>query len=100
MSSDVVVTANSLDTAQYRGIWTPTVPQEFNDGGSDRQCDARNSAQHSDANQAADRQPEFPSLDAKDAAQVINFEQTDRGGDHDCGQRAAGYISHEVRRIH
>ena len=58
----------------------------------DRQADAGDRAEHRNADEADDRQPELPALDAEDAAQVGELEQADGRGDHDRRQRAVGQV--------
>ncbi len=69
-------------------------------GNHDRQADARNRAQHGHADEADDRQPEFPALDAIDATQVGDLDQADGRSDHDRSQCAGGQILQQVRRHH
>jgi hypothetical protein len=48
--------------------------------------------------EAADGQPELPALDAPDAAQVGDFDQTDGRGDHHRRQRAGRQVAQQVGR--
>ena len=64
---DVVVARDAVGAAQHRGMRPPAVPQEFDDRDDDRQADAGDGAENGNADEADDRQPEFPTLDAKDA---------------------------------
>ena len=68
MARDVVVALDAVDTSEDRRVRTPAIPQEFDDGNHDGEADARNRAQNRHAGEAADGQPEFPPLDAIDAA--------------------------------
>ena len=64
----------------------------------DGKPDAGDHAEHGHADEAGDRQPEFPSLDAVDAPEVGDLEQADGRGDHHRGQRAGGQVLQQVRR--
>src|SRR6185295_20275761 len=68
---DVVVAADAVDSAQHRVVRSPAVPQKFDDRDDDRQADAWNRSERSNANEADDRQPELPALDAETAGQVF-----------------------------
>ena len=53
IARDVVVALDAVGAPEHRGVRTPAVPQEFDDGDHDGQADARNRAQHRDAGEAA-----------------------------------------------
>src|SRR5262249_36027668 len=68
ITGDVVIALDAVGAAQNGGMRPPAVPQEFDDGHHDGEPDARDRAQHRHADEADDRQPELPALDAPDAA--------------------------------
>ena len=74
----------------------PAVPQKLGDRDGDRHADAGNHAEYGNADEADNRQPELPWLDAEDTTQVCKFEQADGRGDHDRSERAAGQILQQV----
>ena len=47
--------------------------------------------------EADDREPELPTLDPVDALQIGDFEEADRGCDHDGGKRGVRQILQQVR---
>ena len=53
---------------------------------SDRQADARNRAENCNADEADDREPEFPGLDAEDSNEIGDLDQTNGRSDNDRSQ--------------
>ena len=97
-NADVVVAPNLVDSAEHGEVWPPPVPEEFDDGDHDREPDARDHAEHCHADEAAHREPELPVLDAPDATQIGDFEEPDRGRDHDGGERRRGEVPKQAGR--
>ena len=64
----------------------------------DRQADSGDGTEHGHADEADDRQPEFPALNAIDPAEVGHFDQADRRGDDDGGQRGSRQVLQEIGR--
>jgi hypothetical protein len=56
-------------------VGTPAIPEEFDDGDDDSQRDARDCAQNRHAPKTKHRQPKFPSLYAKDADEIVDFDE-------------------------
>src|SRR4029077_1831537 len=82
IARDVVVAANTIDSAEHCEVWPPAIPQELDDRDDYRDSDAGNHAEHGNAHKTDNRKPEFPLLNTEDAAQVCEFEQADGRGDH------------------
>jgi len=49
-----MVALDTIDSTQHRVVWTPAIPEKFDDGNYDGQPDARNRAERDDAGQAYD----------------------------------------------
>src|SRR4029450_3008649 len=64
VARDVVVALDALGAAQDRGVRTPAIPQELDDGDHDREADARDGAENGDPDETAEGRPELPALDA------------------------------------
>ena len=79
---------------------TPAVPQEFDDGDEDRETNAGDHPEYRDTNEANDRQPELPALDAIDPPEVGDLDQADGGGDDDGSERRIRQVLQQVRRDH
>ncbi|MDT4845200.1 hypothetical protein FQZ97_791820 [compost metagenome] len=88
--------AYAVDAAEHRVVWPPAVPEEFDHGDDHRQADAGDRAEHGNADEAGDGEPELPALDAVDTRQVLELEEADGGGDHHGGQGAVGQVLQQV----
>jgi hypothetical protein len=97
ISRDVVIAADPVHATQHGVVRPPPVPQELDDGQDDGQTDSGNHPEDGDAREAHHREPEFPSLDAEDAAQVCDLEQANRRRDHYGGQGTAGQTLQQIR---
>src|SRR3974377_1579332 len=73
----VMVALDTIDAAKHRVVRAPAIPEEFDDDNHDGHADTRNRAEHGDADQAHDGQPELPALDEIDSPQVPELEQAD-----------------------
>src|SRR4030095_1382439 len=92
----VVVASKTIDSAEHCRVWPPRIPQEFSDRDGDRDADAGNHAEYGNADEADNRQPELPWLDAEDTTQVCKFEQADGRGDHNRSKRTPGQILQQL----
>ncbi|MCY1530755.1 hypothetical protein D9M68_659570 [compost metagenome] len=81
VARDVVVAADSVHAPEDRVVGAPAIPEKLDHGDHHCQADAGHRAEHRDAYQADDGQPELPALDSVDATQIPEFEQPDGGGD-------------------
>ena len=97
---DVVVTANSINSAEHCEVWPPAIPQELDYRDGDCDANAMNHAEHGNSDKTDNRQPEFPLLNAEDATQVCEFEQADGGGNHDRSERATRQILQQIGSEH
>ena len=70
IAGDVVIALDAFDAAQHGRMRPPAIPEKLDYGDHDRETDARNGAEHGDADEARHRKPELPALDAIDAAEV------------------------------
>src|SRR5690349_20905586 len=76
---DVVVTANPINSAEHGVVRPPAVPQKFNDRRDNRNADSGNHSECGNPDEAEERQPEFPLLNAENTTQVGEFEQPNGG---------------------
>ena len=93
-----MIALDAVGAAQHGGVGAPTVPQELRDGEGDRQTNPGDRPEHGDADEAEDRQPELPALDAVDPFEIGDLEQADCRCNDDRSQRGAGQMPEEVRR--
>src|SRR5262245_61700647 len=91
-----MIASNTIDSAKDCIVWPPGIPQEFDQGDADRNANPGDYAEKGNADEADNRQPELPWLNAKNATQVCKFEQADGCSDHDCRERTTGKILQQV----